>query len=61
VFESERPRGKLVRVFVWLLVALVGGMGWLSFGYGPSLWRMLGGVVLVALSVWLWRVAQNGG
>lgn len=59
--EGERPSGHLVKVFVWLLVALLGGIGWLSFGHGSSIWHMLGGLALFGLAVWLSHVAQNGG
>jgi hypothetical protein len=60
VSEGERPRGQLFRVFVWLLVALIAGVGWLAI-HGPSHWHMIGGVVLVASAIGLSRVAQDGG
>lgn len=58
--EDEQPSGHLVKVLVWLLVALLGGIGWLSFRHGQSIWHMLGGLALLSLAIWLFRVAQNG-
>jgi hypothetical protein len=60
VSEDERPRGQLVRVFAWLLVALIAGVGWLAI-HGPSHWHMIGGIVLVVFAVGLSRAPQVGG
>jgi hypothetical protein len=61
VSEHERPSSQLARVFVFLLVVLLGGIGCLFVKYGPSIWGMLGGVALVAIAGWLLRAAQNDG
>jgi hypothetical protein len=51
--------GSLIKVFIGVLVVIIGGIGWLAVSLAPELWQLAVGVPLVLLATWLFRVLQR--
>jgi hypothetical protein len=49
----------LIKVFLSVLVVLIGGIGWLAVSLAPELWQLAVGVPLVILAAWLFHVLQR--
>lgn len=54
---SVEPPRQLVKVFVWVLALIYGGIGVLAIRFGTELRQTFAGIPLILLAIWLVRWA----
>lgn len=60
----ERPPRQpalLAQTYVYVLVALIGGVGCIGMWFGTELWHLLVSAPLVLVAAMLLRVVKHGG
>ncbi len=61
---EEQSRDKpltLTRTYLYVLAALIGGIGWVGVALGTEFWHIAVGAPLVLVAAFLLRVAKHAG